>query len=315
MESPAVSAGPPMRVNDRSYLAAYETRGGSMWRLETVGRGAHHGLVAEGTSDTLSTAKESVRDALRDRFPDVARAVDMSVGGGVASPAFGWVSLPGGRDERTEHRVFDERVVAMVAPGPGGQWQTWVTADGSNRQGPHSRDAAAAKDVADGLAHGALLELAAVGPDRANAMVRDLASGEGTWNRDRLVSIVGHRLTDADRASLAETNDMRTLTRHLLDVGVLAPATILGVLHAEVASIDAVTAVVPSLGMPTSDAIRVLHRDWVLTERMPVHRWVRQSESCVRPDAQPSRCSLPRHARNFADSMLASRPGLRWHQR
>jgi len=57
---------------------------------------------------------------------------------------------------------------------------------------------------------------------------RDLASGDGTWNRDQLVSIVGHRLTDADRTSLAETKDMRTLTRHLLDVGVLAPATILG---------------------------------------------------------------------------------------
>ena len=121
--------------------------------------------------------------------------------------------------------MFDERVAAMVAPGPGGQWQTWVTVDGSNRQGPHTRDAAAAKDVADGLAHGVLMELAAVGPDRANAMVRDLASGEGVWNRDQLVSIVGHRLTDADRASLAETKDMRTLTRHLLDVGVLAPAT------------------------------------------------------------------------------------------
>jgi hypothetical protein len=256
-----------MRVNDRSYLAAYETRGGSMWRLETVGRGAHHGLVAEGTSDTLTAAKDSARDALRDRFPDVARAVDSSVGGGVVSPAFGWVRLPGGRDERTEHRVFDERVAAMVSPGPGGQWQTWVTVDGNNRQGPHSRNAAVARDVADGLAHGALMELAAVAPDRANAMVRDLAGGDGTWNRDQLVSIVGHRLTDADRVSLAETKDMRTLTRHLLDVGVLAPATILGVLHAEVASIDAVTAVVPSLGMPTSDAIRVLHRDWGV-ERM-----------------------------------------------
>jgi len=251
-----------MRVNDRSYLAAYETRGGSMWRLETVGRGAHHGLVAEGTSGTLIAAKDSARDALRDRFPEVAHAVETSVGGGVASPAFGWVRLPGGRDERTEHRVFDERVAAMVAPGPGGQWQSWVTVDGGNRQGPHSPDAAAAKVVADGLAHGALMELAAVAPDRANAMVRDLASGGGTWNRDQLVSIVGHRLTDTDRTSLAETKDMRTLTRHLLDVGVLAPATILGVLHAEVASIDAVTAVVPSLGMPTPEAIRLLHRDW-----------------------------------------------------
>ena len=40
------------RVTDRSYLAVYETRHGAMWRLETTGRGTHHGLVAEGTADS-----------------------------------------------------------------------------------------------------------------------------------------------------------------------------------------------------------------------------------------------------------------------
>src|SRR5262249_52014702 len=45
------------RVSDRSYVAAYETGQGAMWRLETTGRGAHGGLVAEGTADSLVTAK------------------------------------------------------------------------------------------------------------------------------------------------------------------------------------------------------------------------------------------------------------------
>ena len=42
------------------------------------------------------------------------------------APQHGWVPLPGGRDDRTEGRVFDERVSAMIAPGPGGRWETWV---------------------------------------------------------------------------------------------------------------------------------------------------------------------------------------------
>ena len=42
-----------LRVNDRSYLAVYEARSGAMWRLETTGRGAHHGLVADGTADSV----------------------------------------------------------------------------------------------------------------------------------------------------------------------------------------------------------------------------------------------------------------------
>jgi hypothetical protein len=251
-----------LRVNDRSYLAAYEIRGGAMWRLETTGRGAHHGLVAEGVADSLPGGKDAARAALHDRFPEAARAVETSVGGGVVSPAFGWVPMPNGRDDRTEQRVFDERVAAMVTPGPGGRWQTWVTVDGSNRQGPLAPDSVAAKEVADGLARGALMELAAIAPDRANAMVRDLAIGADTWSRDELVTIVGHRLTDNDRASLATTTDTTRLARHLVDVGVLAPSTILSVLHAEHADVGTVLDLVPSLAMPVPEAIRMVHRDW-----------------------------------------------------
>ena len=76
-----------LRVNDRSYLAVYEARSGAMWRLETTGRGAHHGLVAEGTADSFDDAKVAVRDALRDRFPDAARAVDADVIGAGRPPA------------------------------------------------------------------------------------------------------------------------------------------------------------------------------------------------------------------------------------
>ena len=143
------------------------------------------------------------------------------------SPAFGWVALPGGRDDRTQQRTFDDRVTAMVSPGPGGRWQTWVSVDGSQRQGPLAPTDADARTVADGLARGALMELAAVSPARANAMVRDLASDEQHWNRPEFVALVGHRLTDDDRQELETTDDPERLVQLMNDVGVLAPPTML----------------------------------------------------------------------------------------
>ena len=76
-----------LRVNDRSYLAVYEARSGAMWRLETTGRGAHQGLVADGTAESFDDAKEAVRAALRERFPDAARAVEADVSAPVAPAA------------------------------------------------------------------------------------------------------------------------------------------------------------------------------------------------------------------------------------
>ena len=171
-----------LRVNDRSYLAVYEARSGAMWRLETTGRGAHHGLVAEGTAESFDDAKVAVREALRERFPDAARAVDADVSAPVA-PQHGWVPLPGGRDDRTEGRVFDERVSAMIAPGPGGRWETWVLTDGATQpRAARRRPPTTPALVADALGRGALMTLAAAAPDRANAMIRDLADA-GTLTR------------------------------------------------------------------------------------------------------------------------------------
>ena len=63
------------RVNDRSYLAVYETRTGAMWRLETVGGGAHRGVVADGEADSLTAAKDAAHATLLARFPDAAHAM------------------------------------------------------------------------------------------------------------------------------------------------------------------------------------------------------------------------------------------------
>jgi hypothetical protein len=258
----AVGVGAFMRVNDRSYLAVYETKSGAVWRLETTGRGAHLGLVGQGESESLDAGKRDVAAALADRFPDAAAAIDAVTTNRVVSGSFGWSALPEGHDDRTQHRQYDERVTAMVTPGPGGRWQTWVSVDGRQRQGPYAPDANAARTVADGLARGALLEQASVTPSRANEIVRDLATSESRWDRSDLVAVIGHRLTDTDRAELATTNNPERLTELMRDTGVLAPTTMLHVLRAEDLDVDVVYPLAVSMGAPVPDAIRVIHERW-----------------------------------------------------
>ena len=258
----AVGVGAFMRVNDRSYLAVYETKGGAIWRLETTGRGAHLGLVGNGESDSLEGGKRDVAGALAERFPDAAAAIEAVTTNRVVSGNFGWSTLPEGRDDRTQHRVFDDRITAMIAPGPGGRWQTWVAVDGRQRQGPYAADVESARVVADGLARSALLEIAAVAPSQANEMVRELATSESAWRRDDLVAVVGHRLHDDHRHELAVTQDPERLTELMRDTGVLAPATMLHVLRAEGVAVDDVYPIAATVGLPTSDAIRLIHERW-----------------------------------------------------
>src|SRR4051794_41684665 len=48
----------------------------------------------------------------------------------------------------------------------------------------------------------------------------------------------------------------------MVGAGVLAPATMLAVLHAEGVEIATAIALVPALGMAVPDAIRILHDHW-----------------------------------------------------
>ncbi len=257
----AAGIGSFLRVNERSYLAVYETRQGAMWRLETTGRGAHHGLVYEGASDSLPEGKESARQALRERFPDVAHAVEAAGESRVVGASLAWMPMPGARDERTLQRVIDDRVAAVVAPGPGGRWQTWATVDGVLRQGPLSASVDSAKEAADALVAGALADLATYAPDRADRFVAELAASD-CWDRSKVVGVVGHRLSDIDRQSLATTADPVELVDALVATGVLAPRTMLEVLRAENVPVDEAVRLVPAIGLGVPEAIARIHDGW-----------------------------------------------------
>ena len=202
-----------LAAGDATVSAKPGAGGRVRWRV-----GRRDWVGANGGAPAVA-AKDAARAALVDRFPDVARADDVSVGSPVM-PSHGWVPVEGGRGE---FRVFDERVSAMVAPGPSGRWQAWATVDGTPRQGPLAGDVDAAKTTAVSLARGGLLELATYTPDRANALVHDLATSD-VWDRSQVVAIVGPRLSDVERAELATTTHRPTgaisetslRTRHIL---------------------------------------------------------------------------------------------------
>lgn len=253
-----------LKATERSYLAVYETGGGARWALETSGRGRHLGLVAQGTADSMLLAKADARSALTERFPDVARAVDTALGSPVLSPASGWLALSDARDERTTQRVFSERVAAVVAPGPGGQWGIWMNVDGDLAQHPQlapTQDGA--QVLSEGLARGVLVGHAAVNPAQADQMIRSALGAPDSWDRSILVDVVGPGLVaqDAERLPVEDLAPAE-LVELLADSGRVGPETILRVLHVEGVDLSTAASLVPDVGLPIPEALNALSRTW-----------------------------------------------------
>lgn len=137
-----------------------------------------------------------------------------------------------------------------------------MTVDGELRQGPLSGSRDEARADADRLAVGAMGELARYTPERANRLVADLADRPEGWDRQRLVDLVGHRLTDSDRARLSTTVDPAQLVELMAATGVLTGRTMLAVLHAEAVDAGAVARIVANLGVPVPEVIIQLHERW-----------------------------------------------------
>ena len=114
-----------------------------------------------------------------------------------------WRPLTLGRDERSEQRDLTDRVRVVVAPGPGGRWDSWVLADSDIRQLPLAANSAAAKSAAETEGRRTIVQLAAQAPQLADELIHDAAAG-GTLTRELLVDVIGHRLDPADRARLAD---------------------------------------------------------------------------------------------------------------
>jgi hypothetical protein len=98
--------------------------------------------------------------------------------------------------------------------------------------------------------------------DPADRFIAEAAGDPRRWHRRVMVDAVGHRLTDADRQRLAATTDPGVLVDAMTAAGVLAPSTMLRVLHAEGATAQVAARLAPAIGIAVPDAIGVLHNLW-----------------------------------------------------
>jgi hypothetical protein len=81
-----------------------------------------------------------------------------------------------------------------------------------------------------------------------------------TYNRQGLASMIGPKSADTDNAAIA-TADHEQLARITGSAGLTA-ATTIAVLNADNCPVDVIAALLPTLGVPMSDAIRVLEARW-----------------------------------------------------
>ena len=97
------------------------------------------------------------------------------------------------------------------------------------------------------------------GPVKFDYAVAAFADG-GAYTREGLATLIGPRLSDADRHGLADA-DHEVLSRIVGAAG-LTSATTVAVLHADCCPADTAARLLPMLGVPMSDAIRALEGRW-----------------------------------------------------
>jgi len=150
----------------------------------------------------------------------------------------------------------------VVAPGPGGRWDSWVLADSDIRQLPLAANSADAKTAAETEGRRTIVQLAAQAPQLADELIHDAAAA-GTLTRELLTDVVGHRLNPTDRARLVDTNlEAADLAQLLGATGVVTPPTTIAVLAHEHVGAEQVAAMIPTIGLPIADGIRALNELW-----------------------------------------------------
>jgi hypothetical protein len=92
--------------------------------------------------------------------------------------------------------------------------------------------------------------------DRSVAQLAD----SDTYSRTALARSIGSRLDDTDRGALVGADHSELV--HLLGTAGITATTTVAVLHADGCTSDTVARLLPTIGVPMSDGIRVLHQRW-----------------------------------------------------
>ncbi|MBI5738860.1 MAG: hypothetical protein HY997_23610 [Mycolicibacterium neoaurum] len=258
----AAGNGAYLRLNKTAYLAAVEHGDAAGWRLEDVAARTGNGLLATGTAATLDQARADAVAAVRTRYPALTGPVDMS-GPSPGGAAGGWEAMPGQGRSSAELRHLSDQVTLYAIPGPGGRWMPAVhqAPTGVMERFPYTRTVDEARDAAELAGQRAMRTFAVADPARLDTTIATFAAS-GDYSRHELTVLVGPRLDEPDRQRLAIAPPGELV--ELLGAAGLSPAATVAVLHAEHVDADIVAALLPTVGVPMADAIRVLHEHWDL---------------------------------------------------
>jgi hypothetical protein len=265
-----------LRLNRHAYLVAVEDGSEAAWRLEDVAERTGDRLLARGEAAGLDDAKADAVAALSNRYPALARHAPAAIAAtppaavGAQLQSRTWEPVPGpGRGRSSAvYRRLTEDVTLVVYPGPGGRWLP-VVQDRAATDGPgiERLDSAPSLDAAKAAAELAgfealrIMELSTpVGLDTAASR---LATSDD-YSRDQLAGLVANRLDPAPAARLTDPDLTAAELAGLLGDAGCTPATTVHVLRAEQAPTSEVARLLPALGVPMPDGIRVLREGWGL---------------------------------------------------
>lgn len=259
----ASGRGAYLRLNKTAYIVAVERGDTATWRLEDVAARTGDGILATGTTTSLDRARADAVQTMRGRYPALGSTpVDVAqpIPGGSAS---GWEPMPGEGSTSAELRRLDERTTVYVIPGPGGRWMPAVhhAATGDIDRLPLTRTIDEAKTAAVLAGYRAMRLATMDTPARFDPMVAAFTAS-GDYSRRELTALLASRLEPADAARLPDATPTELV--ELVGAAGVSPATTVAILHAESVDARTVAALLPTVGVPMPDAIRVLQERWDL---------------------------------------------------
>lgn len=252
-----------LRLNASAYVVAVDHGDAAAWRLEDVAARTGHGQLAAGSSVSLKSAQADAVAALADRYPVLAPGSSV-VADNETVPVTGhseWRAMPGEGRSAAELRHLDDDVTVYAIPGPGGRWMPAVHhgPSGSMERLASTRTIDEARTAAELAGHRTIRAMTLTTPTSFDAAIAALAAG-AEYSRSELVVAAGPRLEPQDRERLA-TAEPPELVELLGEAGVSAASTV-AVLDAERVDPQVAAGLLPTVGVPISDGIRVLHERW-----------------------------------------------------
>lgn len=259
-----------LRLNRSAYLVAVEAGAEAVWRLEDVAERTGYDLLARGEAPSLDAAKHDAVAALAGRYPALPATGRSPTPGGPGGPgtaptgdrpaASPWEPMPGEGNTAARQRRLNDSVTLYAFPGPG-RWLPAVHSGTKLTPLPYVRSLQNAQEAAELAGRRALRQAAVDTPVGRDSTVAALAASSD-YTRTELVDLLRPALLDETANHLAEADAGAEVVADAVRSAGCTPATVVAVLHAEAVDADEIARLLPTIGVPMDDAIRILHDRW-----------------------------------------------------